>query len=184
VQTTSKIQGALASQASVGVAALISLPSSAVTAAVPTVETLVIALAPSVSVASDVTTETATAAANTSAPATSTKPKALPVAASKWQPSAQNQAGLLEVQLPKQVIGATSASVVVQLPSSVAADVAAGAAVKLNAMDNSAAPGWVQYSPQQGGLVVGNVPAGALPTQIRMLVGQQQLTIQLNAPGN
>lgn len=89
------------------------------------------------------------------------------------------------MQLPNQVMGtAGSTSVVVQLPSSVVAQVAAGAPVKLNAMDNSAAPSWVQYSPQQGGLVIGNVPAGALPTQIRMLVGQQQLMVQLNAPTN
>lgn len=110
---------------------------------------------------------------------------ALPVVNAQWLGTQAGQVGVVQVQLPRQVIGTTSSVVLVQLPPQAAASAASSASgVKLTTVDNAPAPNWVQYSPQQGGLVVGKVPDGALPTQIKMTVGNQQIVVQLGAASN
>lgn len=109
----------------------------------------------------------------------------LPVVAAKWVGANPTSGAQLDVRLPRQVVGSAASSVLIELPSQVTSAIGGGAAaVKVTAANNGPAPAWVQYSAQRGGLVVGNVPAGSLPAQIRLTVGQQQFSVQLGAPAN
>ena len=116
---------------------------------------------------------------------TSSSANTIPVIAAQWVATGTAGAGRVDIQLPRQVIGANGPEVLIQLPPQAAAitNAAGNASVRLSNLDNAPAPSWVQYSPQSGGLVIGKVPAGSLPTQIKMTVGNAQVTVQINAPG-
>ena len=186
LDTVNKVQGALAPLViSTGNSVAVATAVPAVVNIVSTpIEVTVETVSVSVETASALATPSIAAVPTATPAVVSAQPARVadrPVIAAKLVSGGPGQSSVVNVQLPQTLIGAGSSGVVVQLPSSVTSAVAGGAQVKLSAMDNSAAPAWVQYSPQQGGLIVGNVPAGVLPTQIRLLVGQQQLTVQLSA---
>jgi hypothetical protein len=109
----------------------------------------------------------------------------LPVVAAKWVNVNSASGAQLDVRLPRQVVGTAASSVLIELPTQVTSAIGnASAVVKVTSADNGPAPAWVQYSPQRGGLVVGNVPAGSLPAQIKLVVGNQQFSVQLGSPVN
>lgn len=119
-------------------------------------------------------------------PRSTSNDNALPVIAAQWVAGGGAGLGRVDIQLPRQAIGSNGPGVLIQLPPQAAAITSAvgSSDVRLSNLDNAPAPSWVQYSPQTGGLVISNVPAGSLPAQIKISVGNAQVTIQINAPGN
>ena len=121
------------------------------------------------------TAPAATPAANSATPAV--KADTAGITVSLVRPASQQQSGAIAVSVPKQIVDAGN-SFGFPLPAQVVEAAAINRVpVQAQLADGSALPSWISYNADSKSFVVQQVPNGALPLEIVLVIGSQRATM-------
>ena len=121
------------------------------------------------------TAPAATPAANSPTPPAKADTAGITVALVR--PASQQQSGAIAVSVPKQIVDAGN-SFGFPLPAQVIETAAVNRVpVQAQLADGSALPSWISYNADSKSFVVQQVPNGALPLEIVLVIGSQRATM-------
>lgn len=121
------------------------------------------------------TAPAATPAANSATPPAKADTAGITVALVR--PASQQQSGAIAVSVPKQIVDAGN-SFGFPLPAQVIETAAVNRVpVQAQLADGSALPSWISYNADSKSFVVQQVPNGALPLEIVLVIGSQRATM-------
>ncbi|MBH1985374.1 MAG: hypothetical protein I8H79_22735, partial [Burkholderiales bacterium] len=121
------------------------------------------------------TAPAATPAANSATPTAKADTAGITVALVR--PASQQQSGAIAVSVPKQIVDAGN-GFGFPLPAQVIEAAAVNRVpVQAQLADGSALPSWISYNADSKSFVVQQVPNGALPLEIVLVIGSQRATM-------